>query len=273
LSKALKARRTALYVPASNARALEKARLLEADIVILDLEDAVAAEDKTRARQAVLAVARNFAGRECVIRVNAAATPWHADDMAAAAESGASAILLPKISTAEDVIAARVRAGRVALWAMIETPRAVFNALEIADAGVECLVLGANDLVSAMGGRHRADRANLQAAMSATVLAARAAGISALDGVHNALDDTAGFARACAEARDFGFDGKSVIHPAQIAPAKAAFSPSLDEIAQARRVLAAFAAAPGKGVVTLDRRMLEALDADIARRVLARAGL
>jgi citrate lyase subunit beta/citryl-CoA lyase len=109
--------------------------------------------------------------------------------------------------------------------------------------------------------------------MSATVLAARAAGISALDGVHNALDDTAGFARACAEARDFGFDGKSVVHPAQLAPAKAAFSPSLEEITHARRVLAAFAAAPGKGVVTLDRRMLEALDADIARRTLARAGL
>jgi citrate lyase subunit beta/citryl-CoA lyase len=273
LSKALKARRTALYVPASNPRALEKARGLDADIVILDLEDAVASEDKTRARTAALAVARDFAPREFVIRINAAATPWYGDDMAAAVEAAPDAILLPKVSTAEEVIASRVRAGRTALWAMIETPRAVFNALEIADAGVECLILGVNDLISATGGRHRPDRANLHSAMSATVLAARAAGITALDGVHNALDDTVGFARACAEARDFGFDGKSVVHPSQLAPAKAAFSPSLEEITHARRVLAAFAAAPGKGVVTLDRRMLEALDADIARRILARAGL
>ncbi|HMH64837.1 MAG TPA: aldolase/citrate lyase family protein, partial [Rhizomicrobium sp.] len=163
------------------------------------------------------------------------------------------------------------KADGVALWAMIETPRAVFQAAAIADAGVECLMLGVNDLVSAMMGRHRADRANLHAAMSLTVLAARAAGITALDGVHNALDDTSGFAKACAEARDFGFDGKSVIHPAQIAPAKTAFSPSLEEVAYARRVLAAFAAHPGASVVTLDRRMLEALDAQSARRTLARS--
>jgi citrate lyase subunit beta/citryl-CoA lyase len=273
LSKAFKARRTALYVPASNPRALEKARGLDADIVILDLEDAVASEDKTRAREAALKVARDFAPREFVIRVNAAITPWHADDMKAAVEAAPDAILLPKVSSAEDVLTARVQAGAVPLWAMIETPRAVFHALEIAEAGVQCLVLGVNDLVSATDGRHRADRANLHAAMSLSVLAGRAAGISVLDGVHNALDDSAGFAKACAEARDFGFDGKSVIHPAQLAPAKAAFSPSLEEVAHARRVLAAFAAAPGKSVVTLDRRMLETLDADIARRVLARAGL
>jgi len=273
LSKAPRARRTALYVPASNPRALEKARGLDADIVILDLEDAVAAEDKVRARAAALAGARDFVGREFVIRVNAADTPWHEDDIGAAIAAQPDAILLPKLTDGGQVRATRARTAGIPLWAMIETPRSVFNALQIADAGVECLVLGVNDLISATGGRHRADRANMHAAMSATVLAARATGISALDGVHNALDDTAGFTRACAEARDFGFDGKSVIHPAQLAPAKAAFSPSLEEITYARRVLAAFAAAPGKGVVTLDRRMLEALDADIARRTLARAGL
>jgi len=149
----------------------------------------------------------------------------------------------------------------------------VFHALAIADAGVDCLIFGVNDLVASMLGRHRADRINIHAAMTQTVLAARAADITALDGVHNALDDMTGFAKACAEARDFGFDGKSVIHPSQIGPANAAFSPSPDETAYAGRVLAAFAAQPGASVVTLDRRMLEALDAASARRTLARAGL
>jgi citrate lyase subunit beta / citryl-CoA lyase len=271
LSKAYKARRTALYVPASNGRALEKARTLDADVVILDLEDAVPGEDKVRARATAVAMLKDFAPREAVVRVNASGTPWHDEDMAAMATARPDAILLPKISATEDVIAAQAKADGVALWAMIETPRAVFQAAAIADAGVDCLMLGVNDLVSAMMGRHRADRANLHAAMSLTVLAARAAGITALDGVHNDLDDTIGFARACAEARDFGFDGKSVIHPAQIAPAKAAFSSSLEEVAYARRVLAVFAAQPGASVVTLDRRMLEALDAQSARRTLARA--
>jgi citrate lyase beta subunit len=273
LSKAYKARRTALYVPASNTRALEKARTLEVDVVILDLEDAVAGEDKVRARATAAAMLKELAPREAVVRVNAAPTPWHDDDMAAFAEARPDAILLPKISGPEDIAAAQAKANGVPLWAMIETPRAVFNALAIADAGVDCLMFGVNDLVSIMVGRHRADRANLHAAMSATVLAARAADITALDGVHNALDDMTGFARSCAESRDFGFDGKSVIHPSQIAPARTAFSPSLDEIAYARRVLAAFAVQPGAGVVTLDRRMLEALDAAGARRTLARAGL
>ena len=273
MSKAYKARRTALYVPASNSRALEKARTLDVDVVILDLEDAVAAEDKARARATVAALRPGFAPREVVVRVNSAPTPWHDEDMAAMAQARPDAILLPKISGPEEVETARTKCGGVPLWAMIETPRAVFNALAITDAGVDCLIFGVNDLVSAMVGRHRADRANLHAAMSLTVLAARAADITALDGVHNDLDDMAGFARSCVESRDFGFDGKSVIHPSQIAPAKTAFSPSLDEIAYARRVLAAFAAQPGASVVTLDRRMLEALDAASARRTLARAGL
>jgi citrate lyase subunit beta/citryl-CoA lyase len=153
---------------------------------------------------------------------------------------------------------------------MIETPRALFNALAIADAGASCLVLGSNDMLHAMEGRHRADRANLQTAMSLCVLAARAAGIAVLDGVHNDLDAAEEFTQACILARDFGFDGKSLIHPSQIA--NRIFSPAPEEIAYAQRVVDAFAAQPGKGVITLDRRMLEALDADIAARILARAG-
>lgn len=266
-------RRAVLYVPAANARALEKARGLDADAVILDLEDAVAAEEKPRARAAAMAAVASLRPRETVIRINPAATPWHDADMAAAAASGCDAILIPKMNGPGDIAAAKALAGAKPLWAMIETPRAVLNVAAIADAGAECLVLGANDLLHALDGRPRPDRANLATAMSLVVLAARAAGITALDATHNQIGDHDGFIAACAQARDFGFDGKTVIHPSQIAAALAAFSPSPAEIEQARRVLAAFDAHPGAGVITLDRRMLEALDADIARRTLARAGL
>lgn len=273
LSKGFRPRRTALFVPAANTRALEKARGLAADVIILDLEDAVAPEEKDAARERAIKVARDYAPRETVIRINSAGTPWHAADLKAVAGSGADAILLPKLTGRDDVIAAQATAPGKAIWAMIETPRAVFNALAIADAGADCLVLGSNDMLHATEGRPRPDRANLHAAMSLCVLAARAARITVLDGVHNDLDAAEDFRRACAMARDFGFDGKSVIHPSQIAPANQAFSPSPDDIAYAKRVLEAFAAQPGKGVISLDRRMLEALDADIAARILARAGL
>jgi citrate lyase subunit beta/citryl-CoA lyase len=273
LSKAYRPRRSALFVPAANARALEKARGLAADVIILDLEDAVAPEEKDAARARAVAAMPGYASRETVIRVNSAGTPWHAADLEAVANSGASAILLPKLTAPDEIAAARRMAGRMPLWAMIESPRALLNAAAIADAGVECLLLGSNDLLHAMEGRHRGDRANLHHAMSLCVLAARAAGIAVLDGVHNDLDATEEFASSCTMARDFGFDGKSVIHPSQIATANRIFSPSEEEIAYARRVLEAFAASPGKGVITLDRRMLEALDADIAARTLARAGV
>ena len=273
LSKGFRPRKTALFVPAANVRALEKARGLGADVIVLDLEDAVAPEEKDAARDRAARVARDYGPRETVIRVNPVGTPWHEADLKAAAQSGADAILLPKLTEPEALIAAKARAKGVEVWAMIETPRALFNAMAIADAGATCLVLGSNDMLHAMEGRHRDDRANLHTAMSLCVLAARAAGIAALDGVHNDLDAAQDFRQACATARDFGFDGKSVIHPSQIAPANQAFSPSPDDIAYARRVLDAFAREPGKGVITLDRRMLEALDADIAARILARAGL
>jgi citrate lyase subunit beta/citryl-CoA lyase len=262
-----------LFVPAANTRALEKARGLAADVIILDLEDAVAPEEKDAARERAIKVARDYAPRETVIRINSAGTPWHAADLKAVAGSGADAILLPKLTGRDDVISAQAAAPGKTIWAMIETPRAVFNALAIADAGADCLVLGSNDMLHATEGRPRPDRANLHAAMSLCVLAARAARVTVLDGVHNDLDAAEDFRHACAMARDFGFDGKSVIHPSQIAPANQAFSPSPDDIAYAKRVLEAFAAQPGKGVISLDRRMLEALDADIAARILARAGL
>jgi citrate lyase subunit beta/citryl-CoA lyase len=273
LSKGFRPRRTALFVPAANTRALEKARGLSADVIILDLEDAVAPEEKDAARERAITVARDYAPRETVIRINSVGSPWHAADLKAVQGSGADAILLPKLTGRDDVIAAQAAAAGKAIWAMIETPRAVFNALAIADAGADCLVLGSNDMLHATEGRPRPDRANLHAAMSLCVLAARAARITVLDGVHNDLDAAEDFRHACAMARDFGFDGKSVIHPSQIAPANQAFSPSPDDIAYAKRVLEAFAAQPGKGVMSLDRRMLEALDADIAARILARAGL
>ncbi|HEY1876707.1 MAG TPA: CoA ester lyase [Rhizomicrobium sp.] len=272
MSKAYRPRRSALFVPAANARALEKARGLAADVIILDLEDAVAPEEKVAARARAVAAMAGYAPRETVIRVNSAGTPWHAADMEAATGSVASAILLPKLTGPDEIASARRMAGRMPLWAMIESPRALLNAAAIAEASVECLLLGSNDMLHAMEGRHRSDRANLQTAMSLCVLAARAAGIAVLDGVHNDLDATEQFADTCIMARDFGFDGKSVIHPSQIATANRIFSPS-EEIVYARRVLEAFAASPGKGVITLDRRMLETLDADIAARTLARAGL
>jgi citrate lyase subunit beta/citryl-CoA lyase len=273
LSKALKPRRSALYVPADNARALEKARSLEADCIILDLEDGVAPEAKARARDMACAAIPLLAPREVVLRINPAASPWAKDDLAAAIAAKPDAILLPKAGDAEDVIAAGAGARGIPLWAMIETPRAVLNAGAIAEAGVRALVLGGNDLLKEMGAAHLPDRANLQAAMTLCVLAARAAGIAALDGVHNDIADAVGFAAACRQARDFGFDGKTVIHPSQIGPANAAFTPGAAEIAAARRVLEAFAANPGKGVIALDGRMVERLDAEIAGRVLARAGL
>jgi citrate lyase subunit beta/citryl-CoA lyase len=163
------------------------------------------------------------------------------------------------------------QAGDIPFWAMIETPAAVINLHEISH-GVQGLVLGGNDLLKEMGARHRADRANLHSVMAQMVLVARAHHIAALDGVHNRLDDAEGFAQACEMARDFGFDGKTLIHPTQIAACRAAFVPSPDEVEAAQRVLAAFADNPGKGAIRLDGRMVEALDAEIAVALLARAG-
>ncbi|MDB5734140.1 MAG: CoA ester lyase [Alphaproteobacteria bacterium] len=262
----MKLRRSALYVPADNARALEKARGLDVDVLILDLEDAVAPQAKVQARVHAMAAVGDFGGRETVIRINGAGTPWHDDDMAAALMARPDAVLLPKVNNVGDLPAIDIP-----LWAMIETPAAVINLHEISH-GVQCLVLGGNDLLKEMGARHRPDRANLQYVMSQMVLIARAHHIAVLDGVHNRIDDADGFAQACEMARDFGFDGKTLIHPGQIAACHAAFVPSPDEVAAAKRVLAAFADNPGKGAIRLDGQMVEALDAEIAVALLARAG-
>jgi citrate lyase subunit beta/citryl-CoA lyase len=260
-------RRSALYVPCDNVRALEKARGLDVDVLILDLEDAVAPLAKAAARTNAVAALGGLGARETVIRINAAGTPWHDDDLAAVLLARPDAVLLPKVNSAADI----PRAGDIAVWAMIETPAAVINLHEISH-GVQCLVLGGNDLLKEMGARHRADRANLHHVMTQMVLVARAHQIAALDGVHNRIDDAEGFALACDMARDFGFDGKTLIHPGQIAACHAAFMPSPDEVEAAQRVLAAFADNPGRGAIRLDGRMVEALDAEIAVALLARAG-
>jgi len=255
---------------------MEKARTLDTDAVILDLEDAVGPQEKRAARNAVEDwLAQKPAGRLAVVRINGLTSDQGVDDLRAA--QGADAILLPKVDGAADLAAARLLTSsngktRTPLWAMIETPCAVLNLPEIA-ADAAALVLGANDLLKAMGGRPRADRANLHHAMGALVTAARAHDALALDAVHNDIADTGGFAAACTLARDFGFDGKCLIHPAQIEPARAAFAPTPEEIEEARALLAEFALPRNqdKGVIPFRGRMVERLHADMARRLLEEA--
>jgi citrate lyase beta subunit len=266
--------RTVLFVPGSNARAIEKARGLSCDAIILDLEDAVGPGAKDGARTAIREAvgARAFGPRPTLVRINAPGSEAGAGDIMAAI--GADAILLPKVTGAADLAAARLLAGPTPLWAMIETPAALLalNAIAAEAAG---LVLGANDLLKAMGGRHRPDRANLLSAMALTVTAARVHGRIALDSVHNDIADRDGFAAACALGRDFGFDGKTLIHPDQILPARRAFAPAPDETARARRLLEAFARPENrdKGAIAFEGGMVERLDAENAQRVLDQGGL
>jgi len=271
-------RRSVLYMPGSNARALEKARSLPADALILDLEDAVAPEAKERARaQVCAAVKTGFGRREVVVRINALDSTWGEDDLAAVAAAVPDAVLVPKVCALRDIhrVEKRLGASDVAIWAMIETPRAILDIAEIAAAGgrLACLVLGSNDLVKEMGGRHMPDRQNLAAAMSLTVLAARANGLGVIDGVHNDIADAAGFAEECAQARRFGFDGKTVIHPTQIAPCNTAFAPSSEELAAAKALIAAFDLPENrdKGAIRLEGRMVERLHAEASRRLVALA--
>ncbi len=277
-------RRSALYMPGSSPRALEKARTLDADVLLLDLEDAVAPAAKEEARRLTLAavVAGGYGQRELVIRVNGAGTPWGAGDLAAAARSGADAVLLPKVESAEEVTWAEraLRAAgapeALALWAMVETPRGVLAAPAIAAATprLACLVAGTSDLVMGLGARHTPGRAEVLTALSLIVLAARAHQLTCLDGVHLELSDQAGFEGQCRQGRDLGFDGKTLIHPKTIAAANLAFAPSVEEVEAARRILVAHAEAEsfGKGVVVVDGRLVEALHVEAARRLLALAG-
>jgi len=265
-------------MPGSNARALEKARTLPADALVLDLEDAVAPDVKVEARAQVLAAVRagGYGQREIVVRVNALGTPWSRDDLAAAAAAGADAVLLPKVESAETVSAALGALGSApAVWCMLETPRGILNAPSIAAASprVSALVMGTSDLTKDLHARARPERLPLLTSLQLCVLAARAAGITALDGVHLDLDDDVGFAAACRQAADFGFDGKTLIHPRQVAIANEVFAPAASDLDWARRVIAAHAdaVAHGRGVVVLDGRLIENLHVDDSRRVLALA--
>lgn len=278
-------RRSVLYMPGSNARAIEKARTLPADGVILDLEDAVAPDAKADARRQVAEAVKagGFGTREVFIRVNGIDTPWHAEDLSAAAHAAPDGILVPKISNPGqlEMIGQRLldmgTDHRTRVWAMIETPVAIFNAQAIAACAKDSetrlagFVLGTNDLAKETGAHLVPGRWTMLPWLTTCVLAARAYGISILDGVYNNLGDAEGFARECAQARDMGMDGKTLIHPNQIAPCNDAFSPAPEEVAQARKIIAAFEQPENrdKGVVQLDGRMVERMHADIARRTVA----
>jgi citrate lyase subunit beta / citryl-CoA lyase len=272
-------RRSALYMPASNHRAVEKARSLACDVVILDLEDAVLPDAKSAARaDAATAVkASGFGRREVVIRVNALSTPWGEADLAAAAEAGPHAVLAPKIRSPDD-IAAYDRALAAApphtrLWAMIETPQAILaiDAIAGAPSRLAALVMGVNDLAKEIGARQTPGREPFQAALALSVMAARAHGLAVLDGVHNEIDDLAALEAVCRQGAEFGFDGKTLIHPSHLAICNAAFTPAPAEVAWARAVIAAFDAPEntGKGALRVEGRLAELLHRDQAVGLVA----
>ena len=281
----LRPRRSALYMPGSNPRALEKAKRLAADILILDLEDSVAPEAKQTARAQVVQTVRagGFGDREILIRINALETPWGADDLVAALTAGADAVLVPKVSAPDDLqrLARRfdqLAAGeRIGVWAMMETPRGILEAGAIAAAATDPrtrlagLVMGTNDLSKETRARIVPGRAPMRSWLMTCVAAARSYGLDILDGVYNDIGDAEGFERECMEARDWGFDGKTLIHPSQIDPCNRIFSPTPAELDEARTILAAFALPEnrGKGVIKVDGRMVERLHAEIARRIVA----
>jgi citrate lyase subunit beta/citryl-CoA lyase len=247
---------------------LEKARSLLCDVVVLDLEDSVTPDAKDAARAAVCAAVKSYGGREVVIRINPLSTPWGKADLAAMRSAAPDAVLLPKVERAADVVA--LDAG-IPVWAMIETPPGILNVADIAASGAQCLAMGTNDLLTALHAQALPDRRNLWAALNQTVIAARAHGLTVIDGTYNEIADDAGFLESCRQGRAFGFDGKTLIHPSQIETCNRVFTPSAEEIAQARRILDAFAQNPGKGAIALDGRMIERLHAEDARRILALA--
>lgn len=276
-------RRSVLFLPGSNPRALDKARTLAADGIIFDLEDAVAPAVKEAARAGVAAALRagGYAPRELVVRVNPLDGAWGDEDLASIADLPIDAVLLPKVESAVTVHLASERLDalgaprELALWCMIETPLGVLAAVQIAAASprVATLVVGTSDLTKDLHARATPDRRPIMTALGLVVLAARAHRRAVLDGVQLDLDDAEGFAVSCRQGREFGFDGKTLIHPTQIAPANAAFAPAADEIAHARRIVAAYteAAEAGRGAVRIEGRLVEALHVEEARRTLALA--
>lgn len=283
MTQTIRPRRSVLYMPGSNARAMEKAATLPADAIILDLEDAVAPDVKEQAREQVCrtVAARPFGKREVIIRANGLDTPWGAADIAAAAKVAPDAILVPKINDRNDIARCEKlmsdahAPASIALWAMMETPRAMFKAEEIAGTKgrLAVLVMGTNDLVKELRGAHTPGREPLLTSLGLSLLAARAHGLAILDGVYNEIADAAGFEAICKAGRAMGFDGKTLIHPSQIEVCNRVFSPPPEEVARARAILEAFARPEnkGKGAIALDGRMLELLHAEIAQQTVAMA--
>ncbi|HET8726236.1 MAG TPA: CoA ester lyase [Alphaproteobacteria bacterium] len=280
----IRPRRSVLYMPGTNQRAIEKGRNLPADVLVLDLEDSVSPDHKENARRHVHAAvaAGGFGQREIVIRINGLGTQWGQEDLRSAVKARPDAILVPKVSCREDILRienAIDRAGAddaLRLWAMMETPRAVLDALSIAGTAerprgrLAVFVMGTNDLAKETRTRLTLGRAPMMPWLTTCVAAARAYGLEIIDGVFNGLDDEPGFRAECIAGRDLGMDGKSLIHPKQIGPCNDAFSPSADEIAWARKVIAAFDAPgnKGAGVLRVDGQMVERLHAEMARRVI-----
>jgi len=277
-------RRSVLYMPGSNAKALAKASTLPADVLILDLEDSVAPDAKELAREQVVAAAKgDFGGREVVIRVNGPHTPWGPDDLIAAAAAAPDAILLPKVDGPGAImVAARVirengAPDRTRLWAMMETPNAILNAGQIAAVAADSasrlavLVMGLNDLAKETRARLTPGRPTMTAYLASCVVAARAHGVDIIDGVFNDIKDLSGFKAECEQGRDMGLDGKTLIHPSQIDICNAVFAPTAAEVENARAIIGAFALPEnhGKGAIQLNGKMVELLHADMARRTLA----
>ncbi len=287
MSSSPKPRRSILYMPGSNERALEKGKTLAADGLILDLEDAVAPDAKAVARKQVMdALARGgYAGRELIVRVNGLDTPWGEDDLKAVAgldpQSAPDAVLIPKVETAamvNDAIACLEKAGGgedLPVWTMMETPKGVLNAEQIAFSSprLAALVMGTSDLAKDLHCAHTRDRLPLAASLGLCLLAGRAAGLSVIDGVFLDLDDDEGFRHACQQGRDFGFDGKTLIHPKTIEAANAAFAPSDEDVAWSRKIIEAHAEAEaqGQGVTVVEGKLVENLHVENARRLVALA--
>jgi citrate lyase beta subunit len=283
MSQTVRPRRSVLYMPGANTRALEKARTLPADALIFDLEDAVAPEAKEAARTNVVLAAESkaYGKREIAIRCNGLGTPWGEADIEAIAKSGADAILVPKVESATQVthvVSLLDTAGAptdMAVWAMMETPKGILRAEEIAGAHprLGLFVMGTNDLVKDMRARHTPMRLPMITALGIGMLAARAHGLAILDGVYNDIQDSEGFRAVCQQGLEMGFDGKTLIHPSQVEPCNEVFAPSAAELEMAGKIVAAFKAAQaeGKGVVTVDGRMIENLHVEQAERALALA--
>ena len=275
-------RRSCLYMPGANTRALEKAREIPADTLILDLEDAVAPEAKEEARAAILAAVSQggYGKREIVIRMNGLDTPWGHEDLKAIATSGAHAVLAPKVTGHRDIerlsqlLKEAGAPDTMALWVMIETPLAILNIQEIAAARksthLTTFVMGTNDLAKEYRARMTADRLAFQAALQLTIAAARAYGLTAIDGVYNDIKNESGFRDECEQGRDLGFDGKTLIHPSQVDEANRIFAPSPHDVEQAKAVIEAFAdpANAGKGVLKVNGKMTELLHLEEARRMV-----